>query len=271
MNLDIENFNLTGFAGPFQLLTKKDCDKILTEDLIPNSKMSWIKGAHEKSKTIRNFSKKNLILEKIIEVLGKDILLWSSCFIKQKPNNTHGWHVDIEHIFWDGITIWCGLKNLNHLTPLSIITHSHSINLTPQELKKKNIDNNNDEEILNYAKKYNQKCELKKLFLNDGEFIMWKGRIWHNTNNFSNKNRHSIILQYTTPKFEVKIPEKYEFPNVKWSTKRPYCYLVSGNDSYNRNLLISKNNDKNNFVDFLKIQIFYKLRNKISLLLKNFK
>lgn len=269
---DINSFNLTGFAGPFKLLEKNDCEKILKQELIPNSKMTWIKAAHEKSKIIRNLSKKDTILDKIKKILGEDILLWSSCFINQKPNGSHGWHVDIEHIFWDGITVWCGLKNLNNLTPLSIITHTHLINISPQELKKKNIDILNDDEILKYAKEYNSKCELKKYYLNEGEYVIWKGKLWHSTQNFYKKNRHSIILQYTKPIYEVKIPKIYNYPEVEWSTKKPTCLLVSGQDKFQKNRLLTKNKDleKENFIDIVNVHLIYKFRFLVSLIFKKF-
>lgn len=267
---DINSFNSKGFAGPFKLLEKKDCQKVLSEDLIPNSKMTWIKSAHEKSKIVRNLSKNIIIIKKIKEILGEDILLWSSCFINQKPNSTHGWHVDIEHIFWDGVTVWCGLKNLNNLTPLSIITHSHLINLIPQELKQKNIDTNNDDEILKYAKMHNTKCELKKLYLNEGEFIIWKGKLWHNTHNFNKKNRYSIILQYTKPEYQVKIPKKYNYPTIEWSEHKPICLLVNGKDEFKKNKLLinNKNMEEENLIDFINTKLIYKVRFLILIILK---
>ena len=70
-----------------------------------------------------------------------------------RPGNQHSWHCDLEYENWDGITIWIGLKNLNKKTELSLITHTHTIDTFPQKLSEKNIDLNNNNEVLYEAKK----------------------------------------------------------------------------------------------------------------------
>ena len=90
------------------------------------------------------------------------------------------------------------------------------LNTTPIELKKKiNLDCADDDAVLREAKKIDSRCELKTFYLKPGEFIIWSGRIWHETLNESNKVRQSIILQYCTPENKVKIPLNFEFNRIK--------------------------------------------------------
>lgn len=256
-NINLEKFKEDGYLGPFKLLNNKDRNKLLNEQYIPLHKRVWQKSIHEKALYVRNLAKNKGLVSIISEILGKNILLWSSCFIKQKPKNTHGWHIDIEHAYWDGITVWLGLKNLNNLTPLSLISGSHLIELSPQELIKKGINSNDDEQILNEARKINKKCEIKKLYLKEGEFIIWSGRIWHNTHNFSSKNRESIILQYTSTNNNPKIPKKYDYPKTEWLNVMPPCLLISGKNVNKNNKITNYNDGKGyNFAEKIKLNIY---------------
>ncbi len=269
MKFEKNKFDAEGYSGPFRFLNEDNCKKLLEEKYIPRKNFAWQKSIHEKSKNVLSVASNPIILEKIQDILGLNILLWGSCFIKQKPADKHPWHIDLEHRSWDGVTIWVGLKNLNNNTPLSIITYSHIIDDFPQALKDKNIDINNDEDVLAEAKKINSKCELKTFYLKPGEFIIWSGKIWHKTNNLSNKDRESIILQYCSPNNLVKIPLNYDYKNMKWSDDKPICVLVSGKDKDKLNRILEKSSFKleESFIDEIFTTLknkYYKLRFKLS-------
>lgn len=252
MQFEIDKFNEKGFAGPFELASEINYNKLLKEKYLPKQ---WVKSIHEKSNKVVNLASSQSILEKIKSILGSDILLWSSCFIEQKPGYQHSWHIDLEYKHWKGLTIWVGLKNLDNNTPLSIISHSHNINNFPQALEDKNVNIQSDEDILFEAKKIDPRCELKTFYLKPGEFIVWSGKIWHKTNNFGKKKRESIILQYCSTDNVVKIPVNYDYKNMKWSENRPVCILISGKDNKKLNKVLDKSYFKNNenfFYNFIK-------------------
>ena len=96
----------------------------------------------------------------------------------------------------------------------------------------------------NEAKKINPNCELKTFILNEGEAIIWSGRVWHKTENLSQKPRESIILQYSTPNNTIKIPEKYDYKNMRWLNNSPPCLLISGKDKFKKNKVIDLSNKK---------------------------
>ncbi len=235
MTSELKKFELEGYIEPFKILNNKDCNKILLDRYIPRKYYTWAKSVHEKSSEIKELATNNDILNKLKKIIGKDILLWGSCFIKQEPGNQHSWHCDLEYENWNGITIWVGLKNLNEKTSLSLITHSHKIDTFPQKLAEENIDPKNDLEILDAAKKINPQCKLKTFTLNEGEAIIWSGRVWHKTINLSEKARESIILQYSSPNNAIKIPQEYNYKNMKWLQNSPPCILISGIDKYKKN------------------------------------
>jgi ectoine hydroxylase-related dioxygenase (phytanoyl-CoA dioxygenase family) len=272
MELEIKKLDLEGYMGPYKLLDYPDCLNILNEKYIPKKLYAWQKSIHEKSAVVTNLASHPLILEKLRKVLGNNILLWGSIFIQQKPNNEHPWHLDVEYGSCKGLTLWIGLKNLSEKTSISLITHSHNIDTAPQELKKNdNIDIENDNAVLESAKKFNPNCELKTFYLSPGEFIIWSGRTWHKTSNTSKKARETILLQYCSTDNIVKIPANYEYPNTEWSDKKPPCILVSGVDKINKNIILDKSKIllSNNFINKIKINIIYKIRFKLSSFLRS--
>ena len=145
MNTDLKKFETEGYIGPYKIFTEDKCLEILSERYALGFFQTWNKSTHEQSGQIVKTAFNTFIKEKINNLIGKDILLWSSQFIKQKPGQEHGWHLDMELGdgipigSWKGVTLWLGLKNLNKKTTLSIITHSHLLQTAPRELLEKKI------------------------------------------------------------------------------------------------------------------------------------
>ena len=232
----VDQYTHQGYIGPFQLFDQKQGAALVKEFAFPNDILTWYKSIHEKSDPVVRTAKSEKVLSKLIPILGNDILLWGSSFIEQAAGKTHNWHLDVEHGKWDGATLWLGLKNLNQDTTVSLITRSHLIDTAPQAIS--GLDVANDEAVLAAARKYDPACELVTLRLKAGEFIIWSGRVWHNTHNRSSKNRFAIILQYCSPSQQTFVPLTYEYPNTKWGTVKPPCALVHGKDEFHLNTLI---------------------------------
>lgn len=88
-------------------------------------KDSWI---------VRRLAKQSILVEILKNLPGNNILFWGSYFIAQKPGQAHRWHLDVEHGKWHGVTVWLWLKNLNEKKSISVISRTHKIPVTPQEL-----------------------------------------------------------------------------------------------------------------------------------------
>jgi len=238
MNIDVEQFQRDGFVGPFKIFDHNYAEALLKDRFYPDKHRTWYKSTHEKSERVNAAGALPALVTLLKPLLGENILMWASHFISQPPQKRHDWHLDVEHGGWDGVTVWAGLKNLNEKTVVSVITRSHHLKIVPQQLKKLGVDTGNSEAILAEAKKEDPLCELKTFTLNPGEIIIWSGRVWHFTSNKSDKTRHSIIYQYCTPDQVTKIPLNYDYPDTKWSATRPPCVLVSGVDTYRRNVVL---------------------------------
>ena len=266
MNIDFKKFETEGYAGPFKLEDRSKFNSLFRERYTPRNNYTWYKSPHEVSAPIVRIASNSNIIDKLKNFIGHDILLWGSRFIRQKPNNHHAWHLDVEYGRWKGLTVWIGLKNLNEKTTISLISYSHQLNTAPKELEKNNIDTSDGEAILKEAIKLDARCELKTFYLKPGEFIIWSGRIWHSTINKSTKPRDTIILQYCTPNNIVKIPINYEYPNTQWSEVPPPCILISGKDDFNYNKVLSKESiePSNEFLRELKTLVIYNIRYKFS-------
>ena len=77
MQFEIDKFNKEGFAGPFKFEGETNFNKLLNDKYLPKH---WTKSIHERSNNVVNLASSQIILDKIKNVLGSDILLWSSCF-----------------------------------------------------------------------------------------------------------------------------------------------------------------------------------------------
>ena len=238
--VDAKKFEQVGFMGPFRALDIPAAEDLCDDYYLPTNKLTWYKSLHEKSSRVVNTATSSAILDRLKPILGENILLWGSQFIGQRPKQSHGWHLDVEHGRWNGVTLWLGLKNLNKKTSISVITRSHLLSVMPQELAKQGVDIYDEKAILAAAQKLDPACELVTLHLEPGEFIVWSGKVWHTTHNHSEDTRFSLILQYCTPDNTVKIPLNYDYPDTKWAEGNPPCFLVSGNDDFQRNVVLKK-------------------------------
>lgn len=204
-------------------------ENLLDDRFIPASMYTWYKSTHEKSKRVAELAKNPEILRVVKKFIGDDILLWGSHFIHQKPGGVHSWHADVEHMNWDGVTVWVGLKNLSPKSSISVMSYTHEFGISPPSYSESTSSEESEKKVLDAAKKLDSRCELKTFYLEVGDFIVWSGKAWHATRNESDLIRHSIILQYSRSNAKVRIPMTYSYPNTQWSTIKPPCLQISGN------------------------------------------
>lgn len=194
-----------GWAGPFELIkTQNECDAVVKE-AEKVARVSTRKGLHINSQLLRNLASSPEIVKLLQPILGDTFFLWGCHLITSKPGHKHRFHIDIEFATIKGVTVWIGLKNLTEKTSLKVISHTNELLQSPQEL------NVNDLELEKIAQESDPRCKLHTLHAKNGEFIIWKGRTWHGTENLSSTTRNSIILQYSCDEIPF-IPESYDFP-----------------------------------------------------------
>lgn len=253
-----------GIYGPATLSSEYypygQYENLLDDRFIPASMYTWYKSTHEKSKRVAKLAKNPEILRVVKKFIGDDILLWGSHFIHQKPGGVHSWHADVEHMNWDGVTVWVGLKNLSPNSSVSVLSYTNEFGSPPPPIPDNFSVEQSNEKVLQAATKKDARCQLRIFHPEVGDFIVWSGATWHATANQSNLIRHSIILQYCKPNAHVRIPLNYVYPNTKWSDVAPPCLPIQGNTLGGKNLMI--HNQKVSYLDEI-TRLFFIFRGKL--------
>jgi glycosyltransferase involved in cell wall biosynthesis len=98
-DVDLKNhFETTGYAPPFRLFTPKQIREIwqwISKD--PKVKpMDWEKGLAVNSRFFFELSTHEHLMQRVIAILGKDVILWGCSIVARPPGTAHPWHCDIE-------------------------------------------------------------------------------------------------------------------------------------------------------------------------------
>lgn len=224
-------------------LTKETANKNTSPMRFPTfiwGKAKWDKGIHSCVPQVYQLSSEPLIIDKVASILGENILQWSAHIIDLKPSQTYMWHGDVEHIEWQGLTVWVALTNVSTASSMHLITRSHNLpNYTyPQELNSNcGLDITQDDLVLQAAQEIDSRCELISVDTKPGEFFIFDGRIWHSARNLSSQERTSMIFQYSPPSETIKIPLTFA-PPILWKSASPPCLLIRGKDEYGHNLIV---------------------------------
>jgi hypothetical protein len=261
---DLQKFQESGIVGPFRLLADHEVESVLRKLSMAKAKLffwhrilsrslflknffidgrwgkaKWFKGLHLVSPVTYALSTNPVILDKIESILGSNFVQWGSMLITQKPLILHDWHVDLDCLECDGITVWLALKNLNEMTAMKVINRSHRLPVHPAQLRSSyGLDTSADDAVVKSARELDSKCELNILDVKPGEFYIFFGRVWHSIQNRSQHPRSAITFQYSPTSAKVKMPATgYEFP-VVWDSRPVPCCLVRGIDEYGKNLLV---------------------------------
>jgi len=252
-----------GYLGPLDLLTSIEVEEIIDEFdvcinnypyLGPNidknydvgqywkdlgANVPWFKSLHSLMPSIRKLAFNPILLDMIELILGKNIILWGSQIIRRGPGEDHKWHVDVETLAWDSINAWISLKNTSEKATIKIVTGSHVFSCTPQQLEKEfSLDLKNNEKVISIAKRQNIFSDIHMPVSSDGQVILFHGKAWHGSFNTSDKERTSLLMQYSTPASKIKIPTRFSIP-IAWHDYSPPCILVRGEDSFQINNYIA--------------------------------
>lgn len=257
---ELSKFRLRGCTGAYSLLDSDDCLKIVTEytsqknvfikvktskaaSAVNSQRKYWKKSAHAALQRVEQVARHPVIVEKVKSILGEDVLLWGSSVIVRRPGRIHKWHTDREHFWWTGVTVFVGLVGTTPESSLKVVPGSHRYMRSPT--KGERIDQ--DAEVLERAKLYSVDPTVETIGLNEGEFFIFDGPMWHGSNNVSNNTRFALLLQYTSPDYAIRIPLTGDDEGASGQELQtpenfsPPCLLVSGTDSFNQNRLITGN------------------------------
>ena len=252
-------FKREGYIGPCDFLDKKTLEVLFRRchANLPNALLANPLARHIAVRKMVDLASHPVFMRKLAALVGNDILLWGSQIIKQQPGKKKRFHVDAEYSAISGPAIWLAVKNVVPQNTFFVITKSHLINRSPQELQKlQGINLEDADEVLVAARQFDPECELVKVDIRDGQFIIFDGKLWHGAANNTNEARLAMNFRYTTPDQFVRISKDGELPDVQWLEKRPYCVTVAGQDRYQVNKTIDKR--KISYVrSFLKGCLYY--------------
>jgi len=247
---ELARFENNGWIGPFALLESKGIqiidrihDQVVREFNSPGKKdvepdfflkHPWIKSMHAYVPEFYDIVCHPAIANRVASLLGPDIIAWGFSINQYGPGKIHRWHIDIEHRRWQGVTVFVGLRNVTMQSTLKVISGSHRIKEPPQEL-----GTCNDESALALALRYEKASELVSVPVDEGEFFIFDGLLWHGSKNISYRTRSAIIIQYSRPDQQVEVPLDWDEP-MQWAAIRPPCVLVSGEDRSGINRLVNR-------------------------------
>ena len=227
-----EFFNENGYLFPIKIMTEKKA-LLYRKNLeqFEKSKGRTISGndrhkSHLLFKWVNDIVNDEKILDVIEDILGPNILCWSSnFFIKEANDNTFvSWHQDSG--YWglepdDIVTAWLALSNANLKTgPMEVIPKSHKW----RDLG--HIETFNKNNLLSRGQEIDMDLsnhESVAMPLNAGEISLHHVKLAHSSKiNTTQDRRIGIAIRYTTPKVR----------QTKAINTKDSALLVRGKDKY---------------------------------------
>lgn len=248
---DTRGYETNGFLKPERLLNQREASTLLAQlkkRVASNARWTqaqrqWGKNNAVSSRDFFDIATDKRIIDKLVGLLGNDVMLWGAELVIKKPGKAHPWHSDIES--WnDGrfVNVWIALQNVGTKSNLRAISGSQRFGLTVQQMRSEyGVDRTtlSDEKILEWAQQRNKDSELIEFEMTDGDVLFYDGRIWHASQNFSDSTRVALLLQYATPESIIKIPDysQLDWP-FRYYEERPPCLIVAGKDTANANSIV---------------------------------
>lgn len=261
---DVQRFAEQGYLGPYTLF---DSDTMASSfhrcyPSFPNLLLPSALVQHNVAKGIADLATHPRIVNKIISLLGNNVLLWGSEVRRDKSYQKRPFHRIAEYSAIDGVTVWLAVKNVSG-NVLKIIPGSHLWKPSPQELSRTvGFSRSDDTAVLAAAKKLAPLSKILHLDLQDGQFVLLHGKLWQSTKNTTVKTTCNINLYYTKPFYHVRIAKNDDLPHPEWEEEEPACLLVSGEDRYCANALIEED-DINTTKSWLRGLFLYLPRNVV--------
>ena len=248
---ELAKFRTEGWAGPFPFLTQRGSDqaekiyrRIYRKFKSPErgdlqkpgafSERPWSKSMHAYVPEFYDLAAHPAVTDKVADILGPDLMVWSLTLNLYRPGERHRWHVDIEHKKWKGVTVFLGLRNITERSTLKVISRSHRMGSMPQEL---GIDE--DGSALAACRSVEKEALLTAIPLREGEFFIFDGLLWHGSRNETFRTRGAMIIQYSRPDQPIALPMNTT-PPVQWHPTPPPCVLVKGEDRWGVNRLVPR-------------------------------
>jgi uncharacterized cupin superfamily protein len=242
-----ESFSDDGFVGPVPLFTHAQCALIMHHLRYGNASepLAWEKGHAASDHFFFQLATRPALLAQLRLLLGSDILLWGVSLVTREPNQVHPWHTDIESSAPGGqfASVWIGIENTSRESALQLITGSHVIGKTIQQVAYEHGVRRGEATaatVLDWAREAVPSARFVQPAMNDGDALFFDGRLWHGSENMRAEGaRTALLFQYVAAGNPVKMPDfgQLEWP-FQFKRSRVPVLLVSGSDSTRTNYVV---------------------------------
>jgi mannose-6-phosphate isomerase-like protein (cupin superfamily) len=235
-----------GFLAPFRVLTPEECAALSAKLQTAPAPLDWAKGHAATSEAYFRLATHPAIIERVVELIGEDVMLWGASLVRRRPGEIHTWHTDIEtSADVEGtVSVWIGLENTRAESSLSWAPGSHRLGLSVQEKAYQNGKHREEVtagDIAAWTKALGADGEILQPGSSDGEALLFDGRLWHSSHNTSpDGTRLAVLLQYARPDVPIWMPdlEQLEFPFRNLEHVRPPCVMVHGSVKTTANRIV---------------------------------
>jgi mannose-6-phosphate isomerase-like protein (cupin superfamily) len=244
----IQEFERRGFVGPIPLLTRAEC-RSLVQYLAGRGRPAadgWGKGAAVTDWVLYRIAADPRLLDIVKAVLGEDVVLWGCSVVRKHAGEVHPWHVDIETSLPSGhyATVWIGLENSRRNGALELIAGSHAAGKTIQQIQSERGYRRGEsplEEVLGWARELNAEASLARPELDDGDALLFDGRIWHGSRNARRTGtRTALLLQFASSDSPVRMHDEaqLDWPFKQIAEPKPPTIVLHGVGSGETNRLV---------------------------------
>ncbi|MEO6255522.1 MAG: cupin domain-containing protein [Sphingomicrobium sp.] len=249
MNSPQTAFDRDGYLGPVKVLNADECRTV--RDHLADSRRpppaDWGKGWAVTDWLLYRLAASPRVLELVTPILGEDIVLWGCSVVRRRPGQGHPWHVDIETSTPNGryVSVWIGLENTSVQSGLQLLAGTHSSDKVIQQVQAEKGFRRGDastETVLAWAKEHNPDAHLVKPVLEDGEAVLFDGRLWHGSHNIraGGGTRSALLLQFAAADSPVRMHDvnHMEWPFHVYSAPLPPTLVVQGAATEDANRLV---------------------------------
>lgn len=241
------SFFRDGYYAPIPLLTTAQCDltrRHLKFGTLPDP-LEWEKGRAGTDRFLYDLATRPALLSFLRPLLGEDIILWGAGVLAREPGQVHPWHSDIEssapaqHF----VSVWIGIENTSRESALQFISRSHLFGKTIQEVAhEKDVCRGEApaETVLAWARERDPGAEFIQPGMQDGDALIFDGRLWHGSDNTRSEGcRLAILFQYAAAQSPVLMPDftQLEWP-FRYKESRVPVILVNGKNSSGMNRVV---------------------------------
>jgi len=198
----------------------------------------WFQSLHALSPRLLEVGRDPAIVERVAQILGDDVMLWATICFFQPPNGRLHWHSDNEFHHVRGVSVWMGAADTTPTNALKLMPGSHRFPKRPEDFLSTGAETmmslQDDARALELARSWQPDVDFVRPAVNDGEFILFNGNLWHASDNPTNQLRYAMGLRYSPPDQQVRIPMTAWEPTI-WDPALPPTVMVRGEDRHGLN------------------------------------